>query len=92
MTSLHDFTLLASDTDPAYLHVKRQILIKKGRIFWDVTLCTIVEVYRRFETTDYLHLEDQRVSHARNSKQSTKRANDHHSQQHCQAITYLFIG
>jgi hypothetical protein len=34
----------------------------KGKILWDMTQCSLADVYRRFEGAHYRHLQDQRLS------------------------------
>jgi hypothetical protein len=45
-------------------YVKSEVLIAvniKSIIFWDVTPCSLLEVYRRFRGTYYLHLRNNKT-------------------------------
>jgi hypothetical protein len=42
----------------------------KSTIFWDITPCSPLSVYRRFGGTYRLHLQGQKISSARNQPES----------------------
>jgi hypothetical protein len=46
------------------------VVVMKSSIFWDVTLCTLLKVNWRFGGTCCLHLQDQRISQARNWREA----------------------
>jgi hypothetical protein len=42
------------------------VVVMKSSIFWDITPCSLLKVNRRFGGTYRLHLQDRRISEARN--------------------------
>jgi hypothetical protein len=52
------------------LHSPQTVLDLKSSIFCNATLCTLLKVNRRFRGTRHLHLQDQRISRARNKNES----------------------
>jgi hypothetical protein len=42
----------------------------KSSVFWDITPCSPLQVYRRFEETCRLHIRGRRMSHSRNQHET----------------------
>jgi hypothetical protein len=52
------------------------VVAMKSTIFWDITPCSLVGVYRRSVGTYCLHLEDRRVSQESNQQEASSMAED----------------
>jgi hypothetical protein len=46
------------------------VVVMKSTIFWDIMPCSPLKVNRRFGGIYHLHLQDQRISRARNQHES----------------------
>jgi hypothetical protein len=44
-----------------------------GRIFWDITLCSLLKGNQRFGGTSCLHLWGRRISQARNQREAVRK-------------------
>jgi hypothetical protein len=63
--------------EPCILSVGSEVLTAvamKTTIFWPITPCSPLKVSRRFRGTYRLHLQGQRISRARNQRESRRQA------------------
>jgi hypothetical protein len=79
MTFLHLFLQLYFENDyhnvqwTSLSHVGFEVLtavVMKSTIFWDITLCSLLNVNRRFRGIYHLHFQGRRISQTRNQHEA----------------------
>jgi hypothetical protein len=66
-------------------------VVMKSTIFWDITPCTPMKVNRRFGGKCCIHVQDRRISRARNQREAGRKQSSSETSVDIQRTTWSYI-